>query len=141
MNIPIAIVAALTIMAFLLHITGGVWETLKIKPSRLQSDDQSNPQFAVVDRIWTQSLCAFQMLGVDLLLMAGVLYLLAATNVIVQKRGTALVCAVVFLLWGIVWLLQMALLKRPAKEYLLLPQWAIWFVCSALVLYGSNEFI
>jgi len=139
MNTPLTIVAALTLIAFILHSTGGVWESLKIKPSSLPGEKQ--PALDLYDRIWTQSMCAFQMLGIDLLLMAIVLYLLAATDVIVQKRGTALICASVFMLWGIVWLLQMALLKRPVKEYFQLPHWAIWFICSALVYYGSTQFV
>jgi len=92
------------------------------------------------NRIWTQSICAFQMLGIDLLLMAIVLYLLAATDVIAHKQTIALVCSGVFLLWGIVWFLQMAFLKRPVKEYLQLPHWAVWIVCSAFVFYGSKQF-
>ena len=103
MNTPIAIVAGLMLIAFFLHISGGVWETLKIRPSSISAGKQSASELTPYDRIWTQSLCAFQMLGIDLLLMATVLYLLAATDVIVQKRSAALVCAAVFLLWGIVW--------------------------------------
>lgn len=141
MNTPIAIVAAVTLIAFLLHISGGVWESLKIKPSRVLKGEQPTSELAIYDRMWTQSLCAFQMLGIDLLLMAIVLYLLAATGLIVQERGTALICAGVFALWGIIWLVQMLLLKRPLKEYLLLPHWAIWFVCSLLVYYGSTQFV
>jgi len=140
MNLPIAIVATLTLLAFFLHISGGVYETLQIKPSRIL-DDQKNSALTSHNRIWTQSMCSFQMLGIDLLLMAIVLYLLAATDVIAHKQTIALICASVFLLWGIVWFLQMAFLKRPAKEYLQLPHWAIWFACSAIVYYGSKQFV
>jgi len=140
MNTPIAIVAGLTLIAFILHISGGVCETLKIRPSDMLNGEQPESKLTF-DRIWTQSLCAFQMPGIDFLLMAIVLYLLAATDLIVQKRGATLICASVFLLWGIVWLLQILFLKRPVKEYFQLPHWAIWFVCASLVYYGSSQFV
>lgn len=137
MNIPIAIAASITLLAFFLHISGGAWESLQIKPSRVQSEHQSSLKIGVYDKIWTQSMCAFQMLSIDLLLLSIVLYLLAATDLILQRKEIALVCAIVFLLWGAVWLIQMVFLKRPTKEYLLLLQWLFWFVCSALVFLGS----
>lgn len=141
MNYPILAIAVLTLVAFVLHSTGGVWETLKIKPSRLrESKETALADTEKNDRIWTQSLCAFQMLGIDLLVMAGVLYALAATDLILQKREVALVCALIFLLWGFVWVVQMLFIKRSFKSLFTLPHWLIWFACSAMVFYGSTQF-
>ena len=68
MNIPVLIVACITFLAFVAHVLGGTKETAAIEPDRAQP---------TLTKHWVQAMCAFQMLSVDLLVVAGALFAIA----------------------------------------------------------------
>jgi len=83
-------------------------------------------------------MCAFQMLAVDIGTIAGLLFVISLTDIIPFEREALLVLSLVYLLWGVVWLVQLFWLKSDGKTYLVLPQWVLWFVCSGLLYYGAQ---
>lgn len=91
----------------------------------------------LLDRNWVQVMCAFQLISIDLLALAGVLYLLAFTELLAPRQSIGFALAALFFLWGFVWLVQLGVLKRKPKDYLLLGHWSVWFLCSGLVFWGS----
>jgi len=128
MNIPILIVACVMLLALIAHVLGGTKETARIYPN---SDNEKLTQN------WKQAMCAFQMLSIDLLVVMIVLFVIALTDIISFEYELTIIFSIIFLLWGIVWLIQLFWLKSKRKTYLLLPQWIIWFICSALLYWGA----
>ena len=63
MNIPFAAAALLLAVAFFAHLFVGTRETLSQKP-----DEENTTQQGM--RNWMQAVCAFQLVSVDLLLLA-----------------------------------------------------------------------
>ena len=104
----------------------------------MQQSRRAGDASTSVVRNWVQLMCAFQLVSVDLLAVAVVLYLLAFTQYLSPTQGIALGMAVLFALWGISWLLQLAFLRRPRKDYLFLGHWVFWFVCSGLMAWGAS---
>ena len=137
MNYPIAIVCVMMLVCFIAHLTGGVIQSLSIKPSKVARSHGADLSLDVLDRNWAQVMCAFQLVSVDLLALAGVLYLLAFTELLAPRQAIGFALAGLFFLWGVVWLVQLGALKRNLKEYLLLGHWSVWFLCSGLVYWGS----
>ncbi len=140
MNYPIAIVCGLMLVGFVAHMTGGVIQSLSIKPSRVSAKPgatEPDESLEKLDRNWVQAMCAFQLVSVDLIAVAGVLYLLAFSDYHAAKQTIGFAVAGLFFLWGVAWLIQLGTLKRRLKDYLLLSHWAIWFLCSGLVFWGS----
>lgn len=137
MNYPIAIVCGLTLVCFAAHITGGVIQSLSIEPSKVARSSGKDKSIDVLDRNWVQAMCAFQLVSVDLLVLAGVLYLLAFTELLAPRQNIGFTMAGLFFIWGVVWLVQLGALKRKLKDYLLLGHWSVWFLCSGLVFWGS----
>lgn len=137
MNYPIAIVCGLMLVGFAAHITGGVVQSLSIKPSKVAEKSGAEGSLEALDRNWVQAMCAFQLVSVDLLALAGVLYLLAFTDLLAPRQSIGFAVAGLFFLWGIVWLVQLGALKRKLKDYLLLGHWSVWFLCSGMVYWGS----
>lgn len=129
MNYPFVIAGAILALAFLAHALVGSRESLTTRPTEEKTD---------VVRNWVQSMCAFQMITVDLFLLAVLLFFLGMSSGIPFKREMALGVSVLFAMWGIAWLIQMILLRRPGRDYLLLGQWIAWFVCSALLFWGAH---
>ncbi len=85
-------------------------------------------------------MCAFQLVTVDLLALSALLFLLfflAFTDVFVQKQLMGFSLAAFYFLWGCSWLVQLATLKRNARDYVLLGHRVFWFGCSALIYWGS----
>lgn len=136
-NYPIAAALVLTLLAFLAHMSGGIRESLSIEPSKVASGGFKAGDLERLDRNWVQVMCAFQLVSVDLLALSFVLYLLAFTETLSPQRPIAVGLAIVYLLWGISWLIQLLALKREPKDYLFLGHWSFWFLCSALVYWGS----
>jgi len=82
-------------------------------------------------------MCAFQMLSVDLLVVAAALFGIAGLNLGPLERPAILFFGLLFFLWGVVWIVQMKVLRKTAVSLWRLPHWFVWFVCSALLLLGS----
>ena len=128
MNIPIFIVACVSLLAVLAHVFGGTKDNASIAPEKHD---------ALLIRNWKQSMCAFQMLAVDLLLVTIVLFTIALTDIISFEYELTLFLSLVFFLWAVVWLIQLLWLKSERKTFLQLPQWILWFICSGLLYWGA----
>ncbi len=139
MNYPIAFVFGLICLAVLAHLFGGIKESLSVRPKNSALEQAENSSFEQVYRSWVQLMCAFQLVSIDLIAVAVVLYLLAFTGFLHPASQIALGMAVVFAGWGIVWFVQLACLKRAKKDYAKLGQWALWFVCSGLMVWGAQS--
>jgi len=139
MNYPIAIAFGLICLTVLAHLFGGIRESLLVRPSANASENVGRALHEKVERHWVQLMCAFQLVSVDLVAVAVVLYLLAFTALLQPASQIAFGMAVFFLSWGIAWLLQLACLRRPRKDYALLPQWGLWFICAGLMLLGAQN--
>lgn len=137
MNYPIAVVGGLTLLAFVAHVTGGIRQSLSIQPAKVADRHKDPARLEVLERNWVQSMCAFQLVTVDLLALSGILFLLAFTDVLAQKQLIGFALAGLYFLWGCSWLAQLVALKRQPKDFLLLGHWVFWFVCSGLIYWGS----
>lgn len=129
MNTPVLVVACVSTLAVVAHIFGGTAETASILPDR--SDEK-------LTRSWKQSMCAFQMLAIDLLAVTATLFVISLTDIIPFEYELTLFLSLIFLLWGVVWLAQLLWLKSTAKTYMNLPQWVLWFICSGLLYWGAQ---
>ncbi|OGB25731.1 MAG: hypothetical protein A3I66_04950 [Burkholderiales bacterium RIFCSPLOWO2_02_FULL_57_36] len=136
MSIPILIAAAIVFIAFVAHTIVGNREALTTRPSA--PDAVAGGNSATVERNWVQSLCAFQMVTVDLFVLSLLLFALGATELVPAKREVALAASVFFALWGAAWLIQLLVLRRSLRDYLLLSQWLFWFICSGLLYWGAQ---
>jgi len=94
MNIPFLAAALLLTVAFLAHLLVGTRETLSLSPDGKERTEQKR-------RNWIQALCAFQLVSVDLLLLAIVAYLLAATQILEARREIACFMATYLGMWGV----------------------------------------
>jgi hypothetical protein len=129
-NYPTLVAAAIVFLAFLAHTVIGNREALSTRPARSAND-------RTVERNWVQSMCAFQMISVDLLLTSLLLFVLGGTDWIPGERQLTLGASWLFALWAAVWLLQLALLRRGREDYLLLGQWVAWCLCSGLLYWAA----
>ena len=136
MNYQLAIVGGLTVLALFAHVFGGIRQSLSVEPAKL-TDKEKLANFETLDRNWVQSMCAFQLVTVDLLALSALLFFLAFTDVFVQKQLIGFALAAFYFLWGCAWLVQLFTLRRKAMDYLLLGHWVFWFGCSALIYWGS----
>ena len=136
MNYQLAIVGGLTSLALVAHVFGGIRQSLSVEPAKL-ADKEKLANFEALDRNWVQSMCAFQLVTVDLLALSVLLFLLAFTDVFVQKQLIGFALAAFYFLWGCAWLVQIVALKRKAMDYLVLGHWSFWFGCSALIYWGA----
>ncbi len=132
MNVPVLIAACISLLALVAHIFIGTKETAAIAP---RQGNGEGPDKLILH--WKQSMCAFQMLTVDLLLMTVVLFTISLTDIISFEYELTLFLSLVFLLWGIAWLIQLFWLKAKPKTYGALAQWVFWFICSALLYWGA----
>lgn len=137
MNYQIATVMGLTIAATFAHVTGGLLQSLSISPVKVMPMKAGDAQREQLDRNWVQSMCAFQLVTVDLIALSVVLYLIAFTDVLMQKQLIGFSIAALYFFWGCSWLLQLFSLKRKAKDYLYLGHWVFWFVCAGLTYWGA----
>lgn len=137
MNYPITIAGSIIFLAFLAHTFVGIREALSTRP-RGEFAEVDN-EAVTIERNWVQSLCAFQLVTVDLFVVSVVLFILGTTELLPARRELALIAAGFFVLWGAAWLVQLLVLRRSLKDYLLLGQWAVWFVCSGLLLWGAQS--
>ena len=136
MNYPIALAGAIVFLAFLAHVFIGNREAFSTRPKSALADDAKAAE--IIDRHWVQSLCAFQLVSIDLFVMAVFLLLLGITDVLSPRRELALAASGFFALWGAIWLGQLLVLRRRIGDYLMLGQWACWFVCAGLLWWGAR---
>ena len=136
MNYQLATVATITAAAFFAHVFGGIPQSLSAEPLKIADKDKV-PKLETPQRNWVQLMCAFQLVTIDLLAVSVLLFLVALTDVFVQKQLIGFSLAGLYFLWGCSWIVQLFTLKRPAKDYLLLGQWIFWFGCSAVIYWGS----
>lgn len=130
MNIPILITACISLLAFIAHTFIGTKETATLLPS---NEDEK------LIHHWKQSMCAFQMLSIDLLLVTIALFTISLTDLISFEYELTIFLSLVFLLWGLVWLVQLYWLKSKPKTYIVLAQWVFWFVCSGLLFWALRH--
>lgn len=128
MNIWVFSVACITLIAFLAHVFVGTKETASIAPTATDGKLTTN---------WVQAMCAFQMLSVDLLVVAAALFAIVFFDFGPMERPAVLSLSLLFFLWGVAWVVQMKWLNRRAATPWRLPHWIVWFVCSALLYLGS----
>lgn len=138
MNYQLTIVGCFTLLAFLAHMLGGVREALSVSPEKIANKNKLE-NYEALDRNWVQSMCAFQLVSVDLLVLSSLLFVLALTDWLVQKQLIAFGLSLIYFLWGCVWLIQLFALKRKPKDYLFLGHWVFWFLCSGLVYWGAQS--
>lgn len=139
MNYPFAIAGVLTLMAFFAHALVGTKETLAIAPSRLK-DKGGISKIESIERNWIQASCVFQMVSVDLLVLSGLLFFMAFTDILGSEKIIGFALGTFYLTWGSAWLLQLMFLKRGAKDFLLLGQWIFMFVCAGLIYWGAQAY-
>jgi len=132
MNVPVLIAACISLLALVVHTFIGTKETAAIAPGGEGGESQIK-----LTLHWKQSMCAFQMLTIDLLLMTVALFTISLSDIISFEYELTLFLSLVFLLWGIAWLVQLFWLKAKAKTYGALAQWIFWFICSALLYWGA----
>lgn len=132
MNIPFLAAALLLTVAFLAHLLVGTRETQSLSPAEEKQTEQKR-------RNWIQALCAFQLVSVDLLLLAIAAYLLAATQILEARREIACFMAAHLGTWGVAWLVQLKAVGAGSKNYYLLGQWILFFLCAALMAWGAQQ--
>ena len=131
MNIPFAAAALLLAVALFAHLFVGTRETLSQKP-----DEENTTQQGM--RNWMQAVCAFQLVSIDLLLLAAIACLLAFTRVFDSMEAAAARFFAVYLgLWCTVWLIQLKMAGARGKTYFLLGQWILFLLCALLMLWGA----
>lgn len=127
MNIPVLIVACVMALVVLAHVIGGTRETARIAPQGAAPE---------MTRHWVQAMCAFQMLSVDLLAVTGLLFGVALWDLgpaepLILKGLIAL-----FVLWALVWVVQMRWLNRVDAGLFRLPHWIVWLACAGVLSFG-----
>ncbi len=128
MNIWVFCVACIALAAFAAHLLVGTRETANLATA---ADDKTR----TIN--WVQAMCAFQMLSVDLLVVATALFGIALFDFGPIERPIVLLLSLLFFAWGLVWIVQLRWLNRPAASLFRLPHWIIWFLCSGLLFLGS----
>ena len=128
MNYPVLIVACITLFACVAHVLVGTKETASIAPPEQDKERTAN---------WVQAMCAFQMLSVDLLAVTAALFAVVFLDLGPIETQILRLLSLLYVFWGIVWVVQLRWLNRPAAHLLRLPHWIIWFLCAGLLFYGS----
>lgn len=140
MNYPIALAGLITLLAFFAHAFAGIREAMSTAPAKL-TEKEKITDFVMLDRNWVQLICVFQLVSIDLLVLSSLAFLLAFTDIIIQKKLLAFSLATFYVLWGSAWLVQLFIFKRSVKDFLLLSQWLFWFVCAGLIYWGAQSYV
>lgn len=98
----------------------------------------SPPPADEAQRHWTQALCVFQLVSVDLILLTLTVWLLALTDILPARQELACLIATWLGLWCLAWLVQLAAVKSTRKNYGLLGQWVLFLVCAGLMCWGAQ---
>lgn len=167
MNLPFLAVGLLMTLAALAHIIIGTRETLSLRPrpsdreasqaahheahhgqdhsgAMHHQQDHSGkarhqqPPAEEAQRHWTQALCVFQLVSVDLILLTLTVWLLALTDILPARQELACLIATWLGLWCLAWLVQLAAVKSTRKNYGLLGQWVLFLVCAGLMCWGAQ---
>ncbi|GAA6176354.1 hypothetical protein [Sulfitobacter pacificus] len=128
MNIPVLIVASITLLATIAHVVGGTRETASLAPP---SDDTTRTPH------WVQAMCAFQMLTVDLLAVSLALFAIALWDMGPHEAAFITGFGLLYLAWAVAWVIQLRWLNRASASLLRLPHWTVWLLCAALLLIGG----
>ena len=128
MNIPVLIVALIMTMAVIGHVVIGTRETATLEPKGSSGKPMAN---------WVQTMCAFQMLTLALLIIVAALYWIALWEAVPAMRVVTLALAAYFTLQALLWLVHILWLGRPGATLLSLPHWAVWLVCAGLLWFGA----
>lgn len=154
MNLPFLAVALLMTLAALAHIIIGTRETLGLqpRPAEHRTNDGAPPasrsrthrhheadRMEEARRHWTQALCVFQLVSVDLVLLATCAWLLALTDILPARRELAYLVAGWLGLWCLAWLAQLAAVKTSRRNYGQLGQWVLFLVCAGLMCWGAQH--
>ena len=134
MNVPILIAACISLLGLLAHFFVGSKETASLKPEKGDQEIESGDKRLIN---WKQSMCAFQLVTVDLIGVTVALFLISLTDILPFEYELTLIIATLFLLWGVAWLVQLIILKAKASSYTALPQWVFFFSCSGLLFWGA----
>lgn len=128
MNIPILIAAGVMTIAVIGHVAVGTRETATLEPVGQTGKPMAH---------WVQTMCAFQMLTPDLVIITALLYVLALGSALPEPHLFALGLAGYFALQGGLWIAHILWLRRSGATLRSLPHWAVWFFCSGLMLLGA----
>ncbi|MCL2013349.1 MAG: hypothetical protein FWG75_11250 [Cystobacterineae bacterium] len=121
-------------VGLLFHASWGTVESLSTSPAKLNFAPSSSTQTR-----WTQLMCAFQLLSVDLGLSTALAFILVFTSWLEPKATLAYMLSLWNAARALVWLVQLMALRRPLKDYVLLPQWLFFSICSALCYGGAHQ--
>jgi len=112
MSIPLLIANILTVIAFFLHAFVGDKELKLIEP-----DDSRDKKYLKREK-WTMARSGWHWISVDLVLALKIL-------------------SVYFLVYGLAWLMGIAISKKFPLNYIKLGQWLLLWSISALVYWAS----
>lgn len=98
MNIPVLIVATVMALSVVAHVVGGTGETAHLAPA---------PADKKRSALLVPAICAFQMLGVDLAAVTGLLFTIALTDVLAHEALWIQAFGFLLLAWGCIWVVQM----------------------------------
>ncbi len=129
MNIPVLIVAVVMTFATLGHVAIGTKETATLEPKGASGKPMAN---------WVQTMCAFQMLTLDLVVLTGLLFVIALWDVLPAEPQITLGIAAYFALQGLLWMGQVVWFARPGATLLSLPHWLVWLVLAGLLWLGAS---
>lgn len=132
MSIPILIAACISLLGLIAHTFIGTKETASLCPEVDGSEIGQKQRMR-----WKQSMCSFQMVTVDLVIVTLALFTISLTDLIPFEYELTLIIGFLFLFWGVAWLAQLFILKSEVATYAALPQWLFFFVCSGLLFWGA----
>jgi hypothetical protein len=121
----------LAIIAFFIHALIGDKEYRLIRPEK----DQQNSTY--MDS-WIQGRSGWYWVSMDLLLTGCLLVLISTTDYLDGEKTIALLLGVYFLFTGTVWFGTVLISKTNNKQILILGQWMLCFLLSALILLGRG---
>lgn len=117
------IVACFSLLADTAHAVDGTKEITSI------ASDENNISLTLNRK---QAMLAFQMLSIDLIVVT-IFFTISLTDLLSFEYELTLFLSLLYLLWGIVWLVQLVRLKSNAKIFMYLPQCFFWFLGSGLL--------
>ena len=127
MNLPIFLAGCFSLAALAAHSIIGTRESASLAPKGTSQELKTH---------WIQSMCAFQLVTIDLLAITIALFVIAVTDLIYFEKELSFIIAAIYAFWGMAWLIQLGFLKVTLKEYFKLPQWILFWVCSLLIFFG-----
>ena len=130
MNVYVLVAGVLTLLTFFVHTFVGTFETLQTKVDFKDSKVEKN---------WYQSLQAWHLITAYLLFTAILLFVIAASDVLEDKKTIAFIIGGQFFFWSISWLITL-FTTNSRKYWTQLFHWTIFLAISLLLFYGGNRF-